>query len=72
MRLAGLRVAHSGRPPGIARSAARYVALLAATFPLLLGLAPILFDRRRRGLQDFVAGTTVLVDGERDGAVDDA
>jgi uncharacterized RDD family membrane protein YckC len=72
MRIAGLRVAHSGRPPGIARSAARYVALLAATFPLLLGLAPILFDRRRRGLQDFVAGTTVLVDGERDGAVDDA
>jgi len=41
-------------------------------FPLLLGLLPIPFDRRRRGLQDFVAGTTVLVDGEGDGAVDHA
>jgi uncharacterized RDD family membrane protein YckC len=72
MRVAGLRVTHAGRTPGIARSAARYVALLAAIFPLLLGLVPILFDRRRRGLQDFVAGTTVLVDGEGDGAVDGA
>jgi uncharacterized RDD family membrane protein YckC len=72
MRLVGLRVMHAGRPPGIPRSALRYIALLAATIPLLLGLVPILFDRRRRGLQDFVAGTTVLVDGERDGAVDGA
>jgi uncharacterized RDD family membrane protein YckC len=72
MRLVGLRVVHAGQPPGIARSAVRYVALLAATFPLFLGLVPILFDRRRRGLQDFAAGTTVLVDGERDGAVDGA
>jgi uncharacterized RDD family membrane protein YckC len=72
MRVAGLRVTHAGRTPGIARSAVRYVALLAAIFPLLLGLVPILFDRRRRGLQDFVAGTTVLVDGEGDGAVDGA
>ena len=72
MRLMGLRVVHAGRPPGVARSAVRYVALLASTIPLLLGLVPILFDRRRRGLQDFVAGTTVLVDGERDGAVDGA
>lgn len=72
MRVAGLRVTHAGRPPGVARSAVRYVALLAAMFPLLLGLLPIPFDRRRRGLQDFVAGTTVLVDGEREGAVDHA
>ena len=72
MRLVGLRVTHAGRTPGIARSAVRYVALLASTIPLLLGLVPILFDRRRRGLQDFVAGTTVLVDGERDSAVDGA
>jgi uncharacterized RDD family membrane protein YckC len=50
MRLTGLRVAHAGRPPGIVRSAVRYVALLASTIPLLLGLVPILFDRRRRGL----------------------
>jgi uncharacterized RDD family membrane protein YckC len=60
MRLTGLRVSHAGRAPGIARSAVRYVALLASTIPLLLGLVPILFDRRRRGLHDFVAGTTVL------------
>src|SRR5262249_36599862 len=56
MRLLGLRVTHAGRPPGIARSAVRYVALLASIFPLLLGLLPIPLDRRRRGLQDFVAG----------------
>jgi uncharacterized RDD family membrane protein YckC len=72
MRIAGLRVSHAGRTPGVARSAVRYIALLASTIPLLLGLVPILFDRRRRGLQDFVAGTTVLVDGERDGTVDGA
>jgi uncharacterized RDD family membrane protein YckC len=72
MRLAGLRVTHAGRAPGIPRSAVRYVALLASIFPLLLGFVPILLDRRRRGLHDFVAGTTVLVGGERDGAVDGA
>lgn len=72
MRIVGLRVTHAGRTPGIARSVVRYIALLASTIPLLLGLAPILFDRRRRGLHDFVAGTTVLVDGQRDGAVDGA
>ena len=72
MRLLGLRVAHNGRPPGVARSLVRYVALLVSTIPLCLGLVPILFDRRRRGLLDFVAGTTVLADGERDGAVDGA
>jgi uncharacterized RDD family membrane protein YckC len=62
MYLAGMRLVHAGQPPGIGRSAVRYVALLAATAPLLLGLVPILFDRRRRGVQDFVAGTTVRVD----------
>jgi uncharacterized RDD family membrane protein YckC len=72
MRLTGLRVTHAGKPPGVTRSVVRYLALLASIFPLLLGLAPILFDHRRRGLQDFVAGTTVLADGERDGAVDGA
>ena len=72
MRLAGVRVTHAGRAPGVVRSTVRYVALLASTIPLLLGLVPILFDRRRRGLHDFVAGTAVLIDGERDGAVDGA
>jgi hypothetical protein len=27
---------------------------------LFLGFVPVLFDARRRGLADFVAGTTVL------------
>jgi uncharacterized RDD family membrane protein YckC len=34
--------------------------LLFAIIPAFLGLAPILFDERRRGLHDFLAGTTVV------------
>jgi uncharacterized RDD family membrane protein YckC len=33
--------------------------LIVAIIPFFLGLVPILFDARRRGLHDFVAGTTV-------------
>src|SRR6185369_3000565 len=60
MRLVGLRVTDGkGKPPGVARALLRFVALLVAIAPLFLGLATIPFDRRRRGLQDMVAGTTV-------------
>ena len=60
MRLAGLRVTdREGKPPSVPRALLRFVALLVAIAPLFLGLATIPFDRRRRGLQDMVARTTV-------------
>ena len=65
MRLVGLRVTdREGKPPSVPRALLRFVALLVAIAPLFLGLATIPFDRRRRGLQDMVAGTTVSFDGE--------
>jgi uncharacterized RDD family membrane protein YckC len=42
------------------RALVRFAALLVAILPLCAGLLPVLFDRRRRGLQDFVASTTVV------------
>jgi uncharacterized RDD family membrane protein YckC len=61
MRLVGIRVVDRfGSSPGLARSALRFVALLVAIAPMFLGLLPILFDARRRGLQDFVARTFVV------------
>jgi uncharacterized RDD family membrane protein YckC len=61
MRLVGLRVVDRfGSSPGVGRSAVRFVALLVAIAPMFLGLVPILFDARRRGLQDFVARTFVV------------
>ena len=38
----------------------RFVGLVLAIVPLFAGFLPVLFDARRRGLQDFLAGTTVL------------
>jgi uncharacterized RDD family membrane protein YckC len=61
MRLVGIRVVDQrGSPPRLARAAVRFIALLIAIAPMFLGLVPILFDKRRRGLQDFVAGTFVV------------
>lgn len=61
MRLVGIRVVDRfGASPGLGRSAVRFVALLVAIAPMFLGLLPILFDPRRRGLQDFVARTFVV------------
>jgi uncharacterized RDD family membrane protein YckC len=60
MRAVGLRVATAdGRAPGVVRSCVRFGVLLVGIVPFLLGLAPILFDRHRRGLHDLVAGTAV-------------
>jgi uncharacterized RDD family membrane protein YckC len=65
MRLVGLRVTdREGKPPSVPRAMLRFVALLVAIAPLFLGLATIPFDRRRRGLQDMVARTTVSFDDE--------
>jgi uncharacterized RDD family membrane protein YckC len=60
MRLLHLRVVdHRGSPPRLWRSSIRLVGLLLAIVPLFAGFLPVLFDRRRRALQDFVAGTVV-------------
>jgi uncharacterized RDD family membrane protein YckC len=61
MRLVHLRVIdHFGEPPRLLRSILRFAALIVAIIPLFAGFLPILFDKRRRGLQDFVARTFVV------------
>jgi uncharacterized RDD family membrane protein YckC len=65
MRLLRLRVqTASGDPPSLGRSIVRVVGLVLAIVPLFLGFVPVLFDERRRGLPDFMAGTTVVYDNE--------
>jgi uncharacterized RDD family membrane protein YckC len=64
MRLLRLRVeARSGSPPSVGRSIMRLAGLVVSIAVLFLGFVPILFDERRRGLADFLAGTTVRYDG---------
>jgi uncharacterized RDD family membrane protein YckC len=68
MRLMGLRVmTHDGGHLGVTRSAIRLVGLALAIVPLFLGFVPVLIDERRRGLQDFLAGTVVVYAGEEPG-----
>jgi uncharacterized RDD family membrane protein YckC len=45
------------KPPG---AIVRCVGLVLAALPLFLGYAPILFNARRRGFADFLAGTVVV------------
>jgi uncharacterized RDD family membrane protein YckC len=69
MRFMRLRVlTRSGAAPGAGRSAARFLALLLAIAPLFAGLLPILFDARRRGLHDLLAGTVVVHEDHSDTA----
>jgi uncharacterized RDD family membrane protein YckC len=42
------------------RALLRFVGLMLAALPLLLGFLPILLDDRRRGLHDMLAGTVVV------------
>ena len=46
------------------RAALRFAGLILAAIPLLAGFLPILFDERRRGLHDMLAGTVVVEDPE--------
>lgn len=55
-------VAPSGMAPSAGRSLVRFVGLILAIIPLFAGFLPVLFDDRRRGLQDFLSGTVVLDD----------
>lgn len=69
MRLLRLRVrAPGGGAPSAGRSLVRFVGLLLAIVPLFAGFVPVLFTERRRGLQDFLAGTVVVY--EEPSAVD--
>ena len=63
MRLMGLRVTdHRGSPPRFWRSFVRLLGLVLAIIPMFAGFLPVLFDHRRRALQDFLAGTIVRVE----------
>ncbi len=61
-RLMRIRVcsADDGGPLTPRRAVVRFGALMLAALPLCAGFLPILFDARRRGLQDMLAGTVVV------------
>lgn len=61
MRLLALRVVGPrGERPGPVRAVIRLVGLWLSITILFLGFLPVLFDKRRRALQDFLAGTLVI------------
>ncbi len=61
MRLMALRVIDAtGDPPHLARSLVRLAGMILAAIPFFAGYLLILVDDRRRGLQDMLAGTTVI------------
>jgi uncharacterized RDD family membrane protein YckC len=65
MRVMALRVlGPDGEHPRIARSIVRVVGLALAIIPFFAGFIPVLFDRRRRALQDLLAGTVVIYAGD--------
>jgi uncharacterized RDD family membrane protein YckC len=61
MRLLRLRLwGPGGEPPSLWRSLVRVVGTAIAIIPFFAGYLPVLFDDRRRGLPDFLAGTVVV------------
>jgi uncharacterized RDD family membrane protein YckC len=54
----------TGLAPRFGRSVVRFVGLLLAIAPAFLGFLPVLFDARRRGLHDFLAGTVVMYEAD--------
>jgi uncharacterized RDD family membrane protein YckC len=68
MRMMRLRIMdRRGTPPRFGRAVVRLVASILAIAPLFAGLVPVLYDGRRRALQDFVAGTVVMADDSLSG-----
>jgi len=64
MRLMGVRVLstrHDGRL-NVWQALLRTIGLALAIIPCFLGFVPALFDRRRRALPDYLAGTVVVYD----------
>ena len=63
MRALRLRVhTAAGDPPTVGRALLRLLGLALSILLLFLGFVPVLFDERRRGLADFLAGTRVSYD----------
>jgi uncharacterized RDD family membrane protein YckC len=63
MRVLRLRVVNgSGASPSLWRSLLRFAGLILAIIPMFAGFLPVLFDDRRRALQDYLAGTTVVAE----------
>jgi uncharacterized RDD family membrane protein YckC/plasmid stabilization system protein ParE len=64
MRLMHVRVlpAHPQGRMTVGRAIVRTVGLALAIVPCFLGFVPALFDRRRRALPDYLAGTVVVYD----------
>jgi uncharacterized RDD family membrane protein YckC len=61
MRLLRLRLlGPAGRPPSLGRAIVRGVGTVIAIVPFFAGYLPVLFDDRRRGLPDLLAGTVVV------------
>jgi len=62
MRLMQLRVIteSTGTPPHLFRALLRLGGLLLAIIPLGAGFLPVLFNERRRALQDMIARTVVI------------
>lgn len=60
MRLLRLRLERAGHPPSAGWSIVRAIGTALGIIPLFAGYIPVLFDERRRGLPDFLAGTVVL------------
>jgi uncharacterized RDD family membrane protein YckC len=66
MHLLRLRVrGPGGDPPSVARAVVRTFGTWLAIVPLFAGYLPVLFDSRRRGLPDYLAGTEVVYDEGR-------
>lgn len=64
MRLMRLRLRNNAdSPPSFGRAVVRAVGTLIAIVPFFAGYLPVLFDERRRGLPDFIAGTDVVYEG---------
>jgi uncharacterized RDD family membrane protein YckC len=61
-RLLGFRVRASAedKPIPVRRAVVRFAGLLLAALPLMAGFLLVLFDDRRRGLHDMLAGTVVI------------
>jgi uncharacterized RDD family membrane protein YckC len=61
MRLMALRVVGAGdNPVRLGQALRRLVGMVLAALPFFAGYLPILFDDRRRGLHDMLAGTVVV------------
>jgi uncharacterized RDD family membrane protein YckC len=66
MRLMRLRVSRPGGSGiSLGRAIIRVIGLFLAIIPLFAGFIPALFDRQRRALPDYLAGTVVVYDDTR-------